>query len=73
MDANFNRRILVIDDNRSIREDFRKILSPKTDGSDYQTKCDGLFVKKVEERSCKRGFGCYISPSICPDRAEGEI
>jgi DNA-binding NtrC family response regulator len=30
-DSTANRRILVIDDNRSIHEDFRKILCPQTD------------------------------------------
>jgi CheY-like chemotaxis protein len=30
MPANKNRRVLVIDDNPSIHEDFRKILSPAT-------------------------------------------
>jgi len=33
MRDNLNRRILVIDDNRGIHADFRKILSPKSDGS----------------------------------------
>ena len=31
MTDDFNRRILVIDDNRAIHEDFGKILSPKID------------------------------------------
>jgi signal transduction histidine kinase len=35
MSENSNRRILVIDDNRAIHADFRKILSPEADGSEY--------------------------------------
>ncbi len=43
MRDNLNRRILVIDDNRGIHEDFRKILSPKSDGSGYRDISANLF------------------------------
>src|SRR5580700_11466832 len=51
LEGEFNRRILIIDDNRAIHEDFRKILSPKTDGSAYQAKCNGLFGEGLEKRA----------------------
>jgi two-component system cell cycle sensor histidine kinase/response regulator CckA len=51
LEGEFNRRILIIDDNRAIHEDFRKILSPKTDGSAYQAKCNGLFGDGLEKRA----------------------
>jgi two-component system cell cycle sensor histidine kinase/response regulator CckA len=43
MPDKFNRRILVIDDNRSIHDDFRKILSPKSDESAYGAMSAELF------------------------------
>jgi signal transduction histidine kinase/DNA-binding response OmpR family regulator len=45
---NFNRRILVIDDNRAIHEDFRKILSPKIDESTYGVMSAELFGESPE-------------------------
>jgi len=49
MPENFNRRILVIDDNRAIHEDFRKILSPKTDESAYGKMSAELFGESLEK------------------------
>ena len=43
MPDKFNRRILIIDDNRAIHEDFRKILSPKTDETAYGMMSAELF------------------------------
>ena len=42
-DTNQNRRILIIDDNPAIHEDFRKILSASTDSSDFEAVSDELF------------------------------
>ena len=42
-----NRRILVIDDNRTIHEDFRKILIPAVVPSDLQQARAALFGDKV--------------------------
>jgi CheY-like chemotaxis protein len=39
LDPQKNRRILVIDDNRAIHEDFRKILSPRVVPSEQLTEC----------------------------------
>jgi signal transduction histidine kinase/FixJ family two-component response regulator len=49
MRDNLNRRILVIDDNRGIHEDFRKLLSPKTDGSAYGKMSADLFGESQEK------------------------
>lgn len=43
MPDQYNRRILVIDDNRAIHDDFRKILSPKADESAYGLMSAELF------------------------------
>jgi hypothetical protein len=42
-DSNRNRRILVIDDNPAIHEDFRKILAPPADTGDFGAISDELF------------------------------
>lgn len=42
-DAQHNRRILVIDDNLSIHEDFRKILLPNTAHADFELLRGSLF------------------------------
>ena len=55
MRDNFNRRILVIDDNRAIHEDFRKILSPKADESAYGKMSVELFGESPE-KSTYAGF-----------------
>jgi len=55
MRDNFNRRILVIDDNRAIHEDFRKILSPKADESAYGVMSAELFGESPE-KSTHAGF-----------------
>jgi signal transduction histidine kinase/FixJ family two-component response regulator len=49
MRENFNRRILVVDDNRGIHEDFRKILSPKADDGDYGMKSADFFGDSPEK------------------------
>jgi signal transduction histidine kinase/FixJ family two-component response regulator len=51
MRENFNRRILVIDDNRAIHEDFRKILSPKADENAYGKMSADLFGDSAEKRT----------------------
>ncbi len=43
-----NRRIIVIDDNRTIHEDFRKILIPAVVPSDLQQARAALFGERVE-------------------------
>ena len=49
MPNSFNRRILVIDDNRAIHDDFRKILSPMAQGSAYGQIATDLFGESVEQ------------------------
>jgi signal transduction histidine kinase/CheY-like chemotaxis protein len=49
MHDNFNRRILVIDDNRAIHDDFRKILSAKSEGSTYGELRTDLFGESLEK------------------------
>lgn len=49
MPNNFNRRILVVDDNRAIHDDFRKILSPVAQGSAYGDIATDLFGESAEE------------------------
>ena len=56
MHENFNRRILVIDDNRAIHEDFRKILSPKVDESAYGMMSAELFGEEGPQKSAHAGF-----------------
>ncbi len=51
MSDTYNRRILVIDDNRGIHSDFRKILSPKADGSAYGEISADLFGDNPEKRT----------------------
>jgi len=49
IDPNQNRRILVIDDNRAIHEDFRKILGKKPSRSDHLAQAEAdLFGDVVE-------------------------
>ncbi|HZM01421.1 MAG TPA: hypothetical protein VFC44_00230 [Candidatus Saccharimonadales bacterium] len=49
MPNDFNRRILVIDDNRAIHEDFRKILSAAADGRSYTETSVDLFCDSPEK------------------------
>ncbi len=49
MRDNLNRRILVIDDNRAIHADFRKILSPEPDSSACGEMTAGLFGDSLEK------------------------
>ena len=42
-DTNANRRILIIDDNPAIHEDFRKILAAPAEASDFEAVSDELF------------------------------
>ncbi|HEY3855906.1 MAG TPA: response regulator [Verrucomicrobiae bacterium] len=49
MSDNFNRRILIIDDNRGIHEDFRKLLSPKDDGDVFGDMSADLFGDASEK------------------------
>jgi diguanylate cyclase len=46
-----NRRILIVDDNRSIHEDFRKILGGGADRGDLNALHEELFGASVESRS----------------------
>ena len=55
MADNINRRILIIDDNRAIHEDFRKILSPKSDESAYGKMSAELFGETLD-KSTHAGF-----------------
>ncbi len=45
--ARSRARILLIDDNRAIHEDFRKILSPKTDADDFDAISAEFFDEEV--------------------------
>jgi CheY-like chemotaxis protein len=49
MSEKSNRRILVIDDNRAIHADFRKILAPHADRSDFGKMSAALFDESPEE------------------------
>ncbi|MGA2174444.1 MAG: response regulator [Verrucomicrobiota bacterium] len=51
MRDNLNRRILVIDDNRAIHEDFRKILSAEAEGSAYGEMSADLFGESPAKRT----------------------
>jgi two-component system, cell cycle sensor histidine kinase and response regulator CckA len=50
MHNHFNRRILIIDDNRAIHEDFQKILSPEAAENDYKEISVELFGDSPEKR-----------------------
>jgi signal transduction histidine kinase/FixJ family two-component response regulator len=48
----FNRRILVIDDNRAIHGDFRKILTPKAEDTSFGRISADLFGDRPEKSEC---------------------
>src|SRR5579864_3204022 len=50
-----NRRILIIDDNPAIHEDFRKILAAPDESSDFEAVSDELFGPETRSSS-QRGF-----------------
>ncbi len=49
MNKDCSGRILIIDDNQGIHEDFRRLLSPKDDGSAYGELSAGLFGDSAEK------------------------
>src|SRR4051812_32688062 len=54
LDSN-NRRVLVVDDNRDIHEDFRKLLGPEPSTDDVSSMAAALF-DFPEERSDRVSF-----------------
>jgi len=55
LDNNRNRRILIIDDNPAIHDDFRKILAAPGEASDFQAVSDELFGPE-DRSSTPAGF-----------------
>jgi CheY-like chemotaxis protein len=52
---NINRRILIIDDNRAIHEDFKKILSPTVAANDKLNSLEGqLFGESAEPATAEK-------------------
>jgi two-component system cell cycle sensor histidine kinase/response regulator CckA len=51
-----NRRILVIDDNRSIHNDFRKILCPSSKGDDFLAEAEALLFDSAPAAAARLSF-----------------
>ena len=57
-----NRPSLVIDDNKEIDKDFRKILAGDEDAADLTQAAAALFGEPVESRS-RFVYACYVPDS----------
>ena len=59
MSTDKNRRVLIIDDNRSIHDDFRKILCPATAGEEA---LDAAETEQIMGANARR----LLAPGLAP-------